>query len=81
MHSRNAHLIKDLGKKSLGGITDDLGDNCKIIKGYMLEYIKKGDPKPHYHLRGKGLNKDDKRSLDQVVRVLKKTISDIQAEG
>ena len=65
MHARNAHMIKDLGKKSLGGITDDLGDNCKIIKGlwiapklYMLEYIKKGDPKPHYHFRGKGLNKD-----------------------
>ena len=29
----------------------------------------------------KGLNKDDKRSLEQVVRVLKKTIADIQAEG
>jgi len=66
MHARNANLIKDLGKKSLGGITDDLGDNCKIIKGlwiapklYMLEYIKKGDPKPHFHFRGKGLNKND----------------------
>ncbi|MCP5075438.1 MAG: dihydrodipicolinate synthase family protein [Rhodobacteraceae bacterium] len=29
----------------------------------------------------KGLNKDDKRSLEQVVRVLKKTIVDITAEG
>ncbi|MCP5074486.1 MAG: dihydrodipicolinate synthase family protein [Rhodobacteraceae bacterium] len=29
----------------------------------------------------KGLNKDDKRSLEQVVRVLKKTIADITAEG
>ncbi len=29
----------------------------------------------------KGLNKDDKRALEQVVRVLKKTIADIQAEG
>lgn len=29
----------------------------------------------------KGLNKDDKRKLEQVVRVLKKTISDIEAEG
>lgn len=28
----------------------------------------------------KGLNKDDKRALEQVVRVLKKTIADIQAE-
>ena len=27
----------------------------------------------------KGLNKDDKRALEQVVRVLKKTIADIQA--
>jgi len=29
----------------------------------------------------KGLNKDDKRGLEQVVRVLKKTIADIVAEG
>lgn len=29
----------------------------------------------------KGLNKDDKRALEQVVRVLKKTIADIQAGG
>ena len=29
----------------------------------------------------KGLNKDDKRSLEQVIRVLSKTIADIQAEG
>ena len=29
----------------------------------------------------KGLNKDDKRALEQVVRVIKTTISDIQAEG
>ena len=68
MHVRNARLIKDLGKKSLGGITDDLGDNCKIIKGlwiapklYMLEYIKKdidNSASTHYHFRGKGLNKD-----------------------
>ncbi|MEQ9692951.1 dihydrodipicolinate synthase family protein [Shimia sp. SDUM112013] len=28
-----------------------------------------------------GLNKDDKRALDQVIRVLKTTIKDIQAEG
>ena len=28
----------------------------------------------------KGLNKDDKRALEQVVRVLKKTIADIVAE-
>ncbi|WP_281967477.1 dihydrodipicolinate synthase family protein [Roseovarius nanhaiticus] len=29
----------------------------------------------------KGLNKDDKRALEQVTRVLKKTIADIHAEG
>jgi 4-hydroxy-tetrahydrodipicolinate synthase len=29
----------------------------------------------------KGLNKDDKRALEQVIRVLKTTIADIQAEG
>ncbi|SFL42683.1 dihydrodipicolinate synthase family protein [Shimia aestuarii] len=29
----------------------------------------------------KGLNKDDKRALEQVVRVLKRTIADIQTEG
>jgi len=29
----------------------------------------------------KGLNKDDKRALEQVVHVLKKTIADIRAEG
>ena len=29
----------------------------------------------------KALNKDDKRELEQVVKVLKRTIADIQAEG
>ena len=65
MHIKNAKLMKNLGNKNLGGITDDLGDNCKIIRGlwiapklYMLEYIKKGDKTIHYHFRGKGLNKD-----------------------
>jgi 4-hydroxy-tetrahydrodipicolinate synthase len=29
----------------------------------------------------KGLNKDDKRALEQVIRVLKTTIKDIQAES
>ena len=63
MHARNAKIIKRLGDKSLGGITDDLGDKCKIIRGlwiapklYMLEYIKKGEAAPHYHFRGKGLS-------------------------
>lgn len=46
MHARNARLIKNLGNKNLGGITDDLGDKVKIIRGiwiapklYCLEYI------------------------------------------
>ena len=63
MHVKNAKLIERLGDKSLGGITDDLGDKCKIIRGlwiapklYMLEYIKKGDKTLHYHFRGKGLS-------------------------
>ena len=29
----------------------------------------------------KGLNKDDKRALEQVVRVLKTTVAAIEAEG
>jgi hypothetical protein len=67
MHMKQANLIKRLGDKTLGGITDDLGDGCKIIRGiwiapklYSLEYVKKGDCSIHYHLRGKGL---DKRKL------------------
>jgi len=66
MHCKNAKMIKTLGNKELGGITDDLGDDCKIIRGiwiapklYMLEYIKKGDKKLHYHFRGKGLKTDN----------------------
>jgi uncharacterized protein YprB with RNaseH-like and TPR domain len=102
MKSDNSKLMKRLGDKSLGGITDDLGD-AKIVKGiwiapklYMLEYVTPDFLKPisdkekgeclcgcnyqspcqstrmkngtiltikngikfHYHLRGKGLNKD-----------------------
>ena len=61
-----AQRIKNLGKKSLGMITDDLGDGCKIIRGlwispklYMLEYIKKAKPEEiFYHFRGKGLSAD-----------------------
>ena len=61
MHVNNARLMTNLGNKNLGGITDDLGDGCKIIRGlwiapklYMLEYIKKDTgQKIHYHFRGK----------------------------
>jgi len=45
MHVKNARLMQNLGNKQLGGITDDLGDGCKIIRGiwiapklYMLEF-------------------------------------------
>jgi hypothetical protein len=68
MHVNNAKLMGRFGDKELGGITDDLGDGCKIIRGiwiapklYMLEYLKqdnKGEITKHYHFRGKGLNKD-----------------------
>jgi len=53
IHAKNAKMIKSLGCKDLGGITDDLGDDCKIIRGlwiapklYMLEYIKKNSYEP-----------------------------------
>ena len=45
MRAECAKRIKNLGKKSLGMITDDLGDDCKIVRGiwispklYMLEF-------------------------------------------
>ena len=64
MHARNAKMITNLGNKTLGGITDDLGD-ARILRGlwiapklYMLEYVKRGSVKPHYHFRGKGLSND-----------------------
>ena len=48
MHARNAKLMKNLGNQNLGGITDDLGESAKIIRGiwvapklYALEYITK----------------------------------------
>ncbi len=44
---------------------------CEITGQYA------GPPRPPL----KGLNKDDKRQLEQVVRVLKRTISDIEAEA
>ena len=53
--------------KEIGGISDDLGDDCKILYGgwiapklYFLEYAERtGDVvEIHYHLRGKGIPKD-----------------------
>jgi hypothetical protein len=50
--------------KEIGGISDDLGENCKILYGgwitpklYFLEYVEKsGEIK--YHLQGKRVPKD-----------------------
>ena len=53
--------------KEIGGISDDLGDDCNILYGgwiapklYILEYaVKIGDVVDiRYHLRGKGIPKD-----------------------
>ncbi len=48
-----------------------------IKHGVTMTGIDTGPMRPPL----KGLNKDDKRALEQVIRVLKKTIADIQAEG
>jgi len=48
-----------------------------IKHGVTMNGIDAGAMRPPL----KGLNKDDKRALEQVVRVLKRTISDIRAEG
>ena len=63
MRQQDARKLKNFGKKSLGGIGDDLGDGCKIVRAfwiqpklYMLEYLKQGDSKLHHHIRGKGVN-------------------------
>ena len=48
-----------------------------IKHGVTMNGIDAGAMRPPL----KGLNKDDKRALEQVVRVLKKTIADIRAEG
>lgn len=48
-----------------------------IKHGVTLNGIAAGDMRPPLH----GLNKDDKRELEQVVRVLKKTIAQITSQG
>ena len=65
IHQRN---LKDITlNNEIGGISDDLGANCKILYGgwiapklYFLEYIeKKGDDVSiKHHFRGKGVPKD-----------------------
>jgi len=48
-----------------------------IKHGVTMTGIDAGDMRPPL----RGLNKDDKRALEQVVRVLKRKVADIQAEG
>jgi 4-hydroxy-tetrahydrodipicolinate synthase len=48
-----------------------------IKHGVTMNGIDAGGMRPPL----KGLNKDDKRALEQVTRVLKTTIADIVAEG
>ncbi len=47
-----------------------------IKHGCEMNGFAAGPPRPPL----KALNKDDKRQLEQVVRVLKRTIADIEAE-
>ena len=64
IHARNLRGL--ILNNEIGGISDDLGDNCKILYGgwiapklYFLEYVEKqGDVEEiKYHLRGKGIPK------------------------
>ena len=48
-----------------------------VKHGVEMAGLYSGPPRPPL----KGLNKEDKRQLEQVVRVLKPTIADIRAEG
>lgn len=61
VHARNGIAQS----RELGGIADDLGAECKILRGYwiapklyMLEYIKRGSDELFYHFRGKGVPQD-----------------------
>ncbi|MGX9351131.1 dihydrodipicolinate synthase family protein [Shimia sp. W99] len=53
----------------------------KFIQTIKYGVTMNGIPAGEVRAPLKGLNKDDKRALEQVVRVLKRTIADIQAEG
>ena len=53
----------------------------KFIQTIKYGVTLNGIPAEDVRAPLKGLNKDDKRALEQVVRVLKKTIADIVAEG
>jgi hypothetical protein len=77
IHCKN---LKNLTlNKELGGISDDLGENCKILYGgwiapklYFLEYVEKKNGKEDikYHLRGKGIPKEQ-LSLETFERMMK----------
>jgi 4-hydroxy-tetrahydrodipicolinate synthase len=62
----------------LMGVLEQGGKFVQCIKyGCEMQGIKAGPPRPPL----RPLNKDDKRQLEQVVRVLKQTIADIEAEA
>jgi 4-hydroxy-tetrahydrodipicolinate synthase len=62
----------------LMGVLEQGGKFVQCIKyGCEMQGIKAGPPRPPL----RPLNKDDKRQLEQVVRVLKRTIADIEAEA
>ena len=65
IHKRNLNGLSL--NNEIGGISDDLGENCKILYGgwiapklYFLEYAEKTNDSEEvkYHLRGKGIPKD-----------------------
>jgi 4-hydroxy-tetrahydrodipicolinate synthase len=62
----------------LMGVLEQGGKFVQCIKyGCEMQGLKAGPPRPPL----RPLNKDDKRQLEQVVRVLKRTIADIEAEA
>jgi hypothetical protein len=62
MKAKNALSIPRIDDDTLGGFTNDLGRDSKVIRGiwiapklYMLEYLKRGSNEVHIHMKGKGL--------------------------
>ena len=53
----------------------------KFIQTIKYGVTMNGIPAEDVRAPLKGLNKDDKRALEQVVRVIKRTVADIEAEG
>ncbi len=65
LHNRNLNGLSL--NNEIGGISDDLGNNCKILYGgwiapklYFLEYVEKTNELEQikYHLKGKGIPKE-----------------------